>query len=76
MIEQLDVLEENIASLNEARDELSDKDRELADFYLNRVESMRFFFKFAQMALELFLARKTPPPPDELAAMYPTEQGD
>lgn len=72
----LQVLENNITSLNEVRDSLSDEDAQLAEHYLNQVQSMRAFFRFAEIALEFFLARSTPVRPEELGILTPPEASE
>ncbi|MCP5094238.1 MAG: hypothetical protein GY943_01665 [Chloroflexi bacterium] len=51
----IQVLSESVEKLQQANDELSDEDKELAKFYLERIDDLRAFFQFAQMALETVL---------------------
>ena len=51
----IDVLSESVTKLQEAEGELSTAEREIAGFYLERVDDLRAFFIFAQMALETVL---------------------
>jgi HTH-type transcriptional regulator, glycine betaine synthesis regulator len=51
----IQVLSESVEKLQQANDELSDEDKALATFYLERIDDLRAFFQFAQMALETVL---------------------
>lgn len=51
----IQVLSESVEKLQNAEGELSPEDRELAKFYLERIDDLRAFFQFAQMALETVL---------------------
>lgn len=48
----IQVLSESVEKLRAAEDELTEEERELAHFYLERIDDLRAFFQFAQMALE------------------------
>ncbi len=52
------VLSESVAKLQTASDELSPEDRELAEYYLERIAELQSFFQFAQMALETVLGKE------------------
>jgi DNA-binding transcriptional regulator GbsR (MarR family) len=67
----LAVLEGDVRKLQEVQPTLDSDERELAEHYLARVQEMQAFFRFAQMALELLLARGEPPALDDLASVYP-----
>lgn len=66
----LDVLDENSQKLEEATERLSEDERELADYYLARVQDMQEFFQLAALALELFVQHGGPPRLDEIMAVY------
>jgi DNA-binding transcriptional regulator GbsR (MarR family) len=66
----LTVLEQNAQKLQEAQPKLASEDRELAEHYLQRVQDMQAFFRYAQFGLELLLQRGEPPKLDEIAAAY------
>ncbi|MEM7336430.1 MAG: hypothetical protein AAF490_30405 [Chloroflexota bacterium] len=51
----IQVLSESVEKLQKAEGELSPEDQELARFYLERIDDLRAFFQFAQMALETVL---------------------
>lgn len=51
----IDVLSDSVEKLRAADNELSPEDRELALFYLERIDDLRAFFQVAQMALETVL---------------------
>lgn len=51
----IDVLSDSVVKLQVAENELSPEDRELALFYLERIDDLRAFFQVAQMALETVL---------------------
>ncbi len=51
----LHVLGESIEKLQLAEGELSDEERQLATFYLDRIGDLQSFFRFAQIALETVL---------------------
>lgn len=51
----LHVLGESIEKLQLAEGELSDEERQLATFYLDRIGDLQSFFRFAQIALESVL---------------------
>lgn len=55
------VLEENARSLEGAKDHLDQDEKELAEYYLERVRDMREFFVFAQIILEILLKQKDMP---------------
>jgi DNA-binding transcriptional regulator GbsR (MarR family) len=48
----LEVLDESVDKLKAADDELTPEERELAQFYLQRLDDLQAFFHVAQMALE------------------------
>lgn len=51
----IQVLSESVEKLQAAENELTPEERELAHFYLERIDDLRAFFQFAQMALETVL---------------------
>lgn len=51
----IQVLSESVEKLQKAEGELSAEDQALARFYLERIDDLRAFFQFAQMALEAVL---------------------
>lgn len=51
----IQVLSESVEKLQNAEPSLTDEERELAQFYLERIDDLRAFFQFAQMALETVL---------------------
>lgn len=51
----LQVLGESVEKLRSTEGEMGEEDRELAAFYLERIDDLQAFFRFAQMALETFL---------------------
>lgn len=51
----LQVLDENVSRLRAANTELSADERDLADFYLERIDELEAFFRVAQLALETVL---------------------
>ena len=51
----LEVLHESVDKLKAAEGELSPEERELAAFYLQRMDDLQAFFQVAQMALETVL---------------------
>lgn len=54
----LEVLGESIEKLKTAEGELTPEERELAQYYLERVADLQSFFQFAQMALESVLGKE------------------
>ncbi len=72
----LTVLDENARRLKEVQPALNEEERALAEHYLERVQQMQAFFRFAQLALELLLTRGEPPALDEIASVYSTEPKD
>jgi DNA-binding transcriptional regulator GbsR (MarR family) len=54
----LEVLDESIVELKEAEGELSDEEKELAVFYMERMNDLQSFFEFAQLVLETFIGRQ------------------
>ena len=52
----LEVLNESVEKLKSAEGELSPAERELAHFYLQRMDDLQAFFHVAQMAMETVLA--------------------
>jgi DNA-binding transcriptional regulator GbsR (MarR family) len=53
----LDVLEENIRRLHETRHEMDAEQRELAEWYIQRMEGLDGFFRFAKLILTTVLER-------------------
>ncbi len=51
----LQVLSDSVTTLQSARTELTPEERELAEYYLERIADLQGFFQFAQMALETVL---------------------
>ncbi len=51
----IDVLSDSVEKLKAAENELSPDEKELAQFYLERIDDLRAFFQVAQMALETVL---------------------
>lgn len=51
------VLQESMAKLRAAEGELTDEERELAYFYLERIEELQAFFEVAQLALHTVLGQ-------------------
>ncbi len=51
----IQVLSESVEKLKMAEPNLAQEDQELAKFYLERVDDLRSFFQFAQIALETVL---------------------
>ncbi len=51
----LQVLSDSVEQLQSARDELTPEERELAEYYLERIYELQSFFQVAQMALETVL---------------------
>ncbi len=65
----LNILEDNAKRLHEAKSQMSDEERQLAEHYLAQVKNLQGFFQLAQMALELLLSRSGPPRLDEIASV-------
>lgn len=51
----LQVLSESVEKLRTAENELTPEERELANYYLERIADLQTFFQFAQLALETVL---------------------
>lgn len=68
----LSVLAENARALESAKPRLDAEERALAEHYLVQIKNLQVFFQFAQMTLEVLLARSGPPRPDEIM----TSEGD
>lgn len=51
----LEVLDESVEKLKSAEDELTPDEKELAEFYLQRMDDLQAFFHVAQIALETVL---------------------
>jgi DNA-binding transcriptional regulator GbsR (MarR family) len=51
----LNVLGDSVEKLQKAEAELTPEEKELAEFYLERIADLQGFFQFAQMALETVL---------------------
>mgnify|MGYP001462471260 CR=1 FL=1 len=66
----LTVLGEDEKTIREALSDMSQEERALADYYLQRIADMRSFFRFAQLGLEFLLARRSPPSPEELVTIH------
>jgi len=54
----LQVLSDSVERLKTAEPNLEPEDQELAKFYLERIDDLRSFFQFAQMALETVLGNE------------------
>ena len=66
----LSVLEENVHRLEQSKPQLSEEERQLAEYYLARVKDMEAFFRFAQAALEILLTRDGPPHLEQLVSTH------
>ncbi|MBN1310197.1 MAG: helix-turn-helix domain-containing protein [Anaerolineae bacterium] len=64
----LKVMAENTSALEKAKKHLDENECALADHYLVQIRNLQSFFQFAQLVLEMLLARSDPPTPDDLAA--------
>jgi DNA-binding transcriptional regulator GbsR (MarR family) len=64
----LSVLAQNASALEAAKPRLNDDERALAEHYLAQIKNLQSVFQFAQVTLEVLLARSGPPTPDEIAA--------
>ncbi len=53
----LDVLEENIEHLRDTMNTMSPDDRKLASFYIDRIDHMKDFFRFAKLILTSIIER-------------------
>jgi DNA-binding transcriptional regulator GbsR (MarR family) len=62
------VLEENTSRLREAMPAMSEDNRRLSGFYLERIDAMQDTFRFAQVLLEMILAQDDAPDLNDLAA--------
>ncbi|HSM57562.1 MAG TPA: helix-turn-helix domain-containing protein [Candidatus Sulfomarinibacteraceae bacterium] len=51
----LEVLDESVEKLKSAEDELTPEEKELSEFYLERMDDLQAFFHVAQIALETVL---------------------
>lgn len=51
----LEVLDDSVEKLKSAEDDLSPREQELAEFYLQRMDDLQAFFQVAQIALETVL---------------------
>jgi DNA-binding transcriptional regulator GbsR (MarR family) len=51
----IQVLSESVGQLQSVQNELTPEERELAEYYLERIAELQSFFQFAQMALETVL---------------------
>ena len=51
----IQVLSESVSQLQSAREELTPEERDLAEYYLERIADLQSFFQFAQLALETVL---------------------
>jgi DNA-binding transcriptional regulator GbsR (MarR family) len=54
----LRVIGENMQKLEQARAQMSDEERALADLYMQRIGDLAAFFRFAQTALEAIVGRE------------------
>ncbi|NDJ53699.1 MAG: hypothetical protein GYB68_11525 [Chloroflexi bacterium] len=72
----LQVLEDNARQLKDAQPDLSDEERELADYYLARVKDMQMFFLFAQRSLEFLLGRRKLPRIEDVASTYRSDPSE
>lgn len=66
----LEVLGDNAQKLKEATPDLAEDERDLAEYYLERVEDMQEVFQVAALVLELFLKRGGAFRVDEIMAAY------
>ena len=57
----LSVLETNVDQLSAATQSMSDEERKLAEFYLQRIDQVRAFFRFAKLVLTSILEREDKP---------------
>jgi DNA-binding transcriptional regulator GbsR (MarR family) len=55
------VLDDDLETLRSAKPSMGDEEREMADFYQERVVQLRNFFRLAQLILENFVASEAPP---------------
>lgn len=55
------VLDEDLESLKSAKPAMDGDDRQMAEFYQQRVVQLRHFFGLAQLILENFVAAEAPP---------------
>jgi DNA-binding transcriptional regulator GbsR (MarR family) len=55
----LEVLSDSIGKLKAAESELTPEDRELAEYYLERIADLQSFFQVAQLALSTVLSKDT-----------------
>ncbi len=62
----LSVLAENARALEAAESRLDAEEHVLAEHYLAQIKNLQVFFRFAQVTLEVLLARSGPPRPDEI----------
>ena len=53
----LDVLEQNINNLRETAPTMKESDKELGNFYIQRIDEMRDFFRFAKLILTAIMER-------------------
>jgi DNA-binding transcriptional regulator GbsR (MarR family) len=51
----LEVIENNIANLGQAVPSMSDREQKLANFYIQRIDQMKDFFRFAKLILTSIL---------------------
>jgi len=72
----LNVLGENAKRLEDARSDLPDDERKLANHYLDRVHELQAFFEFAASALEVILEQGGPPRLDEIVSVYHPDSGN
>lgn len=57
----LSVLETNVDQLSAATQSMSDEERKLAEFYLQRIDQVRAFFRFAKLVLTAIMERENKP---------------
>ncbi len=53
----LNVLERNMENIRASESEMNEKDRELAQFYIERMSQVRGFFRFAKLVLTAIMER-------------------
>jgi len=69
----LGVLETNIERLRKGADAMSDNERELAHFYVGRIDQMKDFFRLAELILTSIIERDRP---FEMPKAKPNEAGE
>lgn len=66
----LEVLSSNAQKLKEAKPDLTEEERDLAEYYLARVRDMQEVFQVAALVLEMFLRQGGGIRADEILAVY------